>query len=80
MTELSEDQLNALRNLARKQAGEEVDWISIASARALTDMGYAERHAGGWNISPAGAAALAAIDPKKRGPKADVQELKPYGD
>lgn len=79
MTELSDDQLNALRNLARKQAGEEVDWIAIASARALTDMGLAERHAGGWNISPLGSQALAEAEPR-RGPKAPVHTLKPSAD
>ena len=58
MTPLSEDQLHALRNLSRKQAGEEVDWISISSARTLTDLGYAERNAAGWIISPQGSTLL----------------------
>lgn len=62
MPPLSEDQLNALRNLSRKQAGEEVDWISISSARVLTDLGYAERNAGGWTISPEGSALLATTE------------------
>jgi len=52
----------ALRNLAAKQAGQEVDWIRIADARALTDLGLAERDAAGWHISPAGTAALANAD------------------
>jgi hypothetical protein len=59
MINLPEDQLKALRNLSRKQAGEEVDWISISCARALTDLGYAERNAGGWEISSQGSALLA---------------------
>ena len=58
MVELSETQVVALRNLSRKQAGEEVDWISIADARALTDLGLAERNPGGWNISAEGAALI----------------------
>jgi hypothetical protein len=55
---LSEGQRTALNNLARKQAGQEVDWISIADARALTDLGLAERTRAGWTITPAGQAAL----------------------
>ena len=66
MTALSEDQMHALRNLARKQAGEEVDWISISSARTLTDLGYAERNAGGWTISSEGSALLAKTDESLR--------------
>ena len=62
MSALSPSQLVALRNLAAKQAGQEVDWIRISDARSLTDLGLAERGAGGWNISPAGTAALANID------------------
>jgi len=57
---LTEGQHGALDNLARKQAGEEVDWISIADARALTDLGLAERTRAGWTITPAGMAALEA--------------------
>lgn len=57
---LTPGQLEALKNLARKKAGEAVDWINISDARALTDMGLAERTGGGWIITNAGAAALAA--------------------
>lgn len=53
-------QLTALRNLARKMAGETVDWINISDARALTDQGLAERVSSGWVITPAGKTALAA--------------------
>lgn len=66
MTQLAADQLHALRNLSRKAEGEEVDWISIACARALTDLGLAERNASGWNISAKGREALAAADRKVR--------------
>jgi hypothetical protein len=58
---LSPNQLIALRNLARKQAGEAVDWINIADARALTELGLADRGREGWRITAAGLAALAAI-------------------
>ena len=70
MSALTPSQLMALRNLAAKQAGQEVDWIRIADARALTDLGLAERDACGWNISPAGTAALASADRPEPGPGA----------
>ncbi len=56
---LSDGQRDALRNLARKKSGEDVDWITIADARALTDLGLAERNRGGWQITEAGSAVLA---------------------
>ena len=56
--ELSAGQLTALRNLASKQAGGDVDWINIADARALTGLGLAERSREGWKITPAGMEAL----------------------
>ncbi|KRA61384.1 hypothetical protein ASD89_05130 [Caulobacter sp. Root656] len=56
---LSPGQLVALKNLARKKAGEAVDWINIADARVLTDLGLAERNGGGWAITTDGVAALA---------------------
>jgi hypothetical protein len=55
---LSEDQLRALGNLSRKKAGEEVDWVNIAAARALTELGLAERDHVGWKITDAGETAL----------------------
>lgn len=59
---LSDGQLTALRNLARKQAGEDVDWINISDARALTDLGYAQRDRAGWTITTEGLSALKVID------------------
>jgi hypothetical protein len=56
---LSEPQRSALRNLARKQAGEEVDFINIADARFLERVGLAERTGAGWKITHAGGSALA---------------------
>ena len=67
MIALTPEQREALRNLAAKQAGEEVDWIRIADARARTDLELAERDACGWNISPAATAALANADLPDRG-------------
>lgn len=65
---LTPGQMTALRNLARKQAGEEVAWIGIADARALTDLGLAQRTASGWEITRAGEAALASAGPDTSGP------------
>ena len=76
MTELTTDQVHALRNLARKQAGEDVDYISISAARALTDMGYAERTASGWIISKLGNATLSTTDQALRRTPS-VQRLHP---
>lgn len=55
---LSEGQLSALHALRSKKAGQEVDWINIADARALTELGLAERNRDGWIITAAGEAAL----------------------
>ena len=57
---LSARLIAALENLADKKAGKEVGWINIADARALTDLGLAERSREGWDITAAGASALAA--------------------
>jgi hypothetical protein len=55
---LSSGQWLALKNLARKEAGEDVDWINISDARALTELGLAERNREGWKITPQGASVL----------------------
>lgn len=62
MTALSPGQLAALRNLSAKKAGEHVDWINIADARALVELGLAERSREGWALTPDGAATLKALD------------------
>ena len=49
---ISEKELAALHNLADKQAGKDVDWINIAIARSLTELGLARRNRGGWEITP----------------------------
>lgn len=59
---LDEGQVIALRNLHAKRAGAEVDYICIADARGLTDLGLAERTAQGWSITPDGSAWLSAHD------------------
>jgi hypothetical protein len=60
MMPLSEGQLTALRNLSLKRAGKPVDFINIADARALTDLGLAVRSREGWEITSEGEALLAA--------------------
>jgi len=55
---ISDSEMAALHNLADKQAGKDVDWIKIADARALTELGLARRNRGGWEITPQGLALL----------------------
>jgi hypothetical protein len=55
---ISDKQLVALHNLADKQAGQVVDWINIADARVLTELGFARRTRGGWEITPEGLARI----------------------
>ena len=57
---LSLKELSALHNLADKQSGQDVDWINIADARALTELGLARRTRGGWEITAAGLALVRA--------------------
>ena len=63
--QLTEGQLVALKNLAHKADGEAVDWINIADARALTELGLAERNREGWIITPAGKEALQIAHPQR---------------
>jgi hypothetical protein len=57
---LSLKELCALHNLADKQSGQDVDWINIADARALTELGLARRTRAGWEITSAGLALIRA--------------------
>jgi hypothetical protein len=59
---LSDTLLEALRNLADKQAGAEVGWINIADARALTERGLAQRTPSGWTITAEGEAVIADLE------------------
>jgi hypothetical protein len=61
MTDLSEGQLHALRNLALKRSGGEVPFVNIRDARALTELGLAERSREGWDITAEGSALLARL-------------------
>ena len=58
MDDLTSSQLEALRNLARKKAGDDVGFVNIADARALTALGLAQRSREGWDITPEGSAFL----------------------
>jgi hypothetical protein len=59
---LSPAQLDALSNLARKKAGDDVGWVAIAQARELTELGLALRTRSGWEITEAGEAVLQEHD------------------
>lgn len=62
---LTDAERHALENLDLKRKGQEVPYINISAARGLTELGLAERSAQGWDITPAGAALLALVDPQK---------------
>lgn len=62
MTDLTEGELDALRNLADKRDGTLTAFVNIADARRLTDLGLAERSRQGWDITGAGLALLRALD------------------
>ncbi len=61
---LNAGQHMALRNLAMKKAGKDVDWITISDARALTELGLAERNRSGWRITAKGEAMLGEAEPE----------------
>ena len=63
MDKLTVSQLHALQNLSRKRGGADVPFVNIGDARALTELGYAERSREGWDITPAGSSFLARHAP-----------------
>ncbi len=67
---ISPKELRALHNLADKQAGEDVNWINIADARALTELGLARRTREGWEITAEGLAMVKNGPTPAQGPKA----------
>jgi hypothetical protein len=73
MDDLTASQLHALQNLARKRAGEGVPFVNISDARALTELGFAERSREGWDITATGAAFLARQAPLGS-PESDAPE------
>ena len=78
---LTSGQFTALSNLQRKKAGQDVDWINISDARALTELGFAERTGGGWVITASGTAVILAreaedIDRPKQGDDSSPIPLK----
>lgn len=52
-----------LQHLAEKAGGRPVGWLNIADARALSELGWAERCRDGWRITAAGTQALAEMSP-----------------
>ena len=68
---MTDGQIAALRNLAHKQAGQDVGWINIADAGALADMGFAERSRQGWTLTPAGRAALGTLGLEAAAPEVE---------
>ena len=76
MEDITDGELQALRNLAEKQSGRATAFVNIADARQLTNLGLAVRSQQGWEITPAGAAYLkrAGLDDDDDG---SVQSLRP---
>jgi hypothetical protein len=79
MDDLTPSQLNALQNLSRKKTGEEAPFVNIGAARALTELGLAERSREGWDITAAGAALLARLTPLGPGAPEDQPPLSRIG-
>jgi hypothetical protein len=65
MDELTTGQRHALEQLARKKAGEAIPFVNISDARALTELGLAERSREGWDITAEGSALHARLSPLK---------------
>jgi len=63
MTSLSDAELRALRNLAEKSTGKVTAFLNIADAQRLTELGLASRSRQGWDITAAGSAFLARLNP-----------------
>jgi hypothetical protein len=58
MSDLTDGEMHALRNLAAKRAGHLTPFLKIADALHLTALGLARRSRQGWDISGAGSAYL----------------------
>lgn len=63
MISLSDAELRALQNLAEKSTGALTAFVNIADARRLTELGLACRSRQGWDITAAGSAYLARLNP-----------------
>lgn len=62
MRDLSDGELQALRNLAEKRGGSDTAFVNIADARQLTELGLAIRSRQGWEITEAGVSYLNRTD------------------
>jgi hypothetical protein len=74
---INSGQLEALRNLLKKQSGEDVEFINIADARALTELGLAVRTQQGWVITEAGSRLLGEGTPPDAASSVTQLPLKP---
>jgi len=68
MIHLTEVEISSLKNMAQKRNGAVTQFLNIASAQRLTELGLAVRTRQGWDITDAGMARLA--EPMGRGPTA----------
>ena len=75
MDALTPGQLGALRNLAEKSTGAATAFVNIADARALTELGLAARSRQGWDITAAGAAYLAQLEPGGQPQNSNVRPI-----
>lgn len=74
---LTDGQLQALRNLAAKRSGVITDFVNIADARQLTELGLAARSRQGWDITAAGLACLDVVDGSGDDRGSSVRDLHP---
>lgn len=72
---LTDAQFEALRNLARKKAGDLVGWIAISEAQELTELGFAARNRSGWQITDAGVSALEHLE-QRAAPQSTVVDFR----
>jgi len=59
---LTAGQVEALRNLERKRAGDETAFVNISDCQRLTELGLASRSRQGWDITADGSAHLARLN------------------
>ncbi len=59
MSDLTEGQLHALKNLSHKKGGGEAPFLNIRDAQVLVELGLAVRSRQGWDITAEGIRLLA---------------------
>jgi hypothetical protein len=68
MDHLTDLEISTLKNIAEKHNGAVTQFVNIATAQHLTELGLAIRTRQGWDITDAGMARLAELT--GRGPTA----------